>query len=819
MKLNKFFPALLISSLMSSVSLAQLNIKTLAEARGDLHAPEYSTKQRETVIDQAQLFLSNMYVHRELKLKDFGASADFANRLKDLKQKVASVSDDEFHQTMQKIFRDLHDLHTNYTAPLPLGCSYVISPMVFRDVVEDGQQKIIFESIARLFKDREGPHRDAKILDELVAVDGVNINAYMDTVRAESGGANTDAMTVFGLMNLTIRSLSELPVPDNDTVTYTFQGENGRYDIKTDLYAIVNERNCVAAAESRDALGVNSKRRLGVSDTDSENPRVKVWKKFVAPERVMPFSDDILNEIADLQEIRTPAGRITIMSLFTFMPENSSIESLVHRVKEELMKRQLTSDALIVDVRGNGGGAVKLAEELVQIFTPSVVEPMPVRLLPNQLNLEMFMRSNDGSENAWSAETKRAMDASDRYTKPLLLTTTREANRFGQVWFKPVVVLTDASCYSACDLFAAGMQDHAAATVIGTHHATGAGGANVMEYGSFRAVFGGTNNSDNPFVSLPGNQSFRVSWRQTIRVGKNAGKLIENYGITPDIVIPYKRDDLAGGESREVMRSIHREIDKLLPRYKSSIALVSSVRMSNGERAAWVEKVKGVDSVDVMLDGVVVESYKVDSAGEELSIELGDVTGEWENKRFDVVGKISGKTAFRSVRQIYWRGEDTKLTRTGLKEDLKTGLKYTKITTSSGRANDGWQLKNGILRVGSGPNYKASVVSEAFIPLNVEGVRGSVVLNIDFKLQTENGMDMLNIIARDPDTGRETYIYSLDGNLDTTQAVPVEIPHNGKRVEIVLEFESDENWNMVGPEIREINVKSRTSMQPVVPVL
>lgn len=810
MAFKMFFTFFFVTSFYSATSFARPELKKLSEARTELVAPEYTIDQRSLVIDQAQLFLTNMYVHRELKLKEFGPSADFSARLKDLKKKVTTVSDTVFHETMQAIFRDLHDLHTNYSAPLPLRCSYILAPMVFRDVVEQGEQKIVFERIGRSFTTVEGAHRDAKLLDELVAVDGVDIKSYMDIVRSESGGANPDAMTVFGLMNLSVRSLAEAPLPKNDTMTYTLRGDNGLYDVKTDLYAIVNEQNCVASVTGRGATA-NGNMPLGVSRSDSENPRIKIWKKFVAPEIPVPFSDDILNEIASFQAIRTPAGRLTIMNLFTFMPENSSVESLVHRVKEELIKRQATSDALIVDVRGNGGGAVKLAEELIQIFTPSVIEPMPVRLLPNKLNLEMFLRSNDGADNAWSSETRKAMAAGNMYTKPLVLTTPREANRFGQVWFKPVVVLTDAACYSACDLFAAGMQDHAAATVIGTHASTGAGGANVMEYDAFRSVFGGSNNRDNPFVTLPEFQSFRVSWRQTLRVGKNAGKLIENYGVKPDLVIPYTRADLAGGESREVMRGINRVIAKLLPRYKSSIALASTVRMQNNQSATWAEDVKGVDAVEVFLGGNLIETYAVDSAGEQLQIRLDDVKGEWENKRFDVVGKIAGQTAFRAVRQVYWRGQDTKLTKAGIKEDLNSKLKFTKVTTSVGNANDGWQLSQGAMRVGSGPNYKAGIVTEAFMPLNVEGITTSVILEIDFKLQSENGMDILNILARDPDTGRETYIYSLDGSLETPRAVPVEIPHTGKRVEIVLEFESDENWNMVGPEIREITVKPARS--------
>lgn len=806
----RFFAVLAISLVMNATqAFAALNVVKLKDARNELRAPAYTAEERKTMAEQALLFLENMYVHRELKIQDFGVAADPIPRLKDMVNKATTLKDDEFHEAMQKIFRDLHDLHTNYGAPLPLGCSYVIAPLAFRDVVDNGTSKILFERLTRITEKLPGEHKNAKPLDELVAVNGQPIAAYMETVRNESAGANVDAMTVFGLMNLTIRSLAELPVPKEDTITYTLKGAQGNYDIKADLFAVVNEESCVAQTTGNEQ---KKRLRMDLSGTDMENPTIRIWRKYVAPQRATPFADDPLNEIAQVADLDTPAGKITMVQLFTFMPEQSSIEALVHRMKDVLAQRQEKSEGLIIDIRSNGGGAVKLAEELVQIFTPARVEPMPVRFLPNELNLQMFLKSNDGNENGWSQDIRDAMQTHNKYTAPRVLTTVNEANRFGQVWFKPVVVLTDGACYSACDLFAAGMQDHAAATIIGTHAATGAGGANVMEYGAFRAVFGG-DISGNPFKELPGHQSMRVSWRQTLRVGKNAGKLIENAGITPDILIRNTTADIATGESRELMRSIHAEIKKMLPRYKSKTALASSLRINNGDIATWSEDVKGIDSLEVSLDGKILKTIDVDVAGEKVEIKLDDVKGTWENKKFDVVGKIQDKIAFRVVRELYWRGSDIKLTSSGIKENFRSELKFLKTFVAQGSTADAWQTANGTLRVGKGPNYSPNIVTEAFFPLDVSDVREEIGLLIDFSLESEEGMDTMSILVRDPDTGRETYLYTLDGVLALSSPVLLPIPHNGKRVEVVLEFESDENWNMKGPIVKTLGVQSTNSFR------
>ena len=51
-------------------------------------------------------------------------------------------------------------------------------------------------------------------------------------------------------------------------------------------------------------------------------------------------------------------------------------------------------------------------------------------------------------------------------------------NGIGQVYYGPVVLITDALSYSATDIFAAGFQDNEVGLVLGTSGNTGAGGAN-----------------------------------------------------------------------------------------------------------------------------------------------------------------------------------------------------------------------------------------------------------------------------------------------------------------------------------------------------
>ena len=92
---------------------------------------------------------------------------------------------------------------------------------------------------------------------------------------------------------------------------------------------------------------------------------------------------------------------------------------------------------------------------------------------------------------------------------------------------------------------------------------TGAGGANVFEYGYLMQM-----DSDDfpalPFQDLEhGNSNFRVGWRQQVRNGKNAGKIIEDYGIYSDYVIRPRTTDITDSHSTNSSSQLDRIIHVL----------------------------------------------------------------------------------------------------------------------------------------------------------------------------------------------------------------------------------------------------------------
>jgi hypothetical protein len=93
--------------------------------------------------------------------------------------------------------------------------------------------------------------------------------------------------------------------------------------------------------------------------------------------------------------------------------------------------------------------------------------------------------------------------------------------RCRRLYFGPVILVTDARCYSAADIFAAGFQDNGIGPVLGVDGNTGAGGGNVWSVpdllGSLPAA------GDFPFRPLPRGADLSVVIRRLLRVGPNAG--------------------------------------------------------------------------------------------------------------------------------------------------------------------------------------------------------------------------------------------------------------------------------------------------------
>ena len=92
------------------------SIRSIQSFRDTINAQAGLTNaQRLLLIEQAEALLGDLYAH--MPLKRAMHSIDPLQRLRLLKQRVTELTIMEFHAELLDVFKELRDLHTNYTLP------------------------------------------------------------------------------------------------------------------------------------------------------------------------------------------------------------------------------------------------------------------------------------------------------------------------------------------------------------------------------------------------------------------------------------------------------------------------------------------------------------------------------------------------------------------------------------------------------------------------------------------------------------------------------------------------------------------------------
>lgn len=188
---------------------------------------------------------------------------------------------------------------------------------------------------------------------------------------------------------------------------------------------------------------------------------------------------------------------------------------------------------------------------------------------------------------------EQAIEIGAAFSAALPLTPESLANDIGQQYFGPVVLITNARCYSATDMFAAGFQDHRIGTVLGTDDNTGAGGANVWAQGDIMTFFP---ISASPYRPLPNGAGMRVAIRRSLRVGDRAGTPLEDLGVVPDVRHRMTRRDLLEANADLMARA--GELLEAQP--VRELTITDAIRADGSLRLML--RTANVDRVDVFLD-------------------------------------------------------------------------------------------------------------------------------------------------------------------------------------------------------------------------
>ncbi|MEV4088508.1 S41 family peptidase [Nonomuraea fuscirosea] len=605
---------------------------TSGVAKQELHdflrtADKLTLDDRKLLIQQALLLIEQNYVHLPLK-----AAMHAVNPVQRLRLLAARLSRQtpatmgpewRFHAELSEIFHSVRDLHTNYLLPLPYAGKIAYLPYLIEEYYTgDERHYVVTMTVEGFTAPGFGPGV------EVTHWNGVPIDRAVEHNAARFAGSNPGARHARGLQSLTIRPLRLHVPPEESWVVLTYVGADGIRRELRESWRVSDNQPSFVDADRLSVAAVAQGLDLGADEIG------RATKMLYVPEAVTPLETLGGAELtaepaapgADLptsmpgffraRSVVTPSGVFGHLRIFSFSVNDPGafVREFVRLVE------LLPQDGLVVDVRDNGGGHIYAAEFLLQTLTPRPIVPEPTQFVTTALNQRVCGQHKENPTGEidlgpWCPSMEQALETGAVYSGSFRITPADGANAIGQRYFGPVVLITNALCYSATDIFAGGFQDHRIGPVLGTDDSTGAGGANVWTHALLKLLLELPSPvPGSPYQPLPGQAGMRVSIRRTLRVHDLAGTPVEDLGVASDHRHRMTRDDVLHGNADLLARAgellAGRPVRRLDVRVTGT-GLTLSTRL--------------VDRADVYVDGRPAVS--VDVTGPETTVTVPGAAG------------------------------------------------------------------------------------------------------------------------------------------------------------------------------------------------
>ncbi|PZG03292.1 S41 family peptidase [Nonomuraea aridisoli] len=501
---------------------------------------------RRLLVQQALVLVEHNYVHRPLK--EAMHAVNPVQRLRLLAQRLnrqtpATMGPEwRFHAELSEVFHSVRDLHTNYLLPEPYASKVAYLPYLIEEYHTGEERHYVVTMTVEGF--------EAPGFGPGVAVthwNGVPIDRAVEANAARCAGGNPAARHARGLESLTIRPLVLHVPPEESWVVLTYVDADGivrelreGWRVTDNLPSFVDADRLTAAAVAQgldlgtDEIG-RAVRKLYVPQVATAHETVPDARLTAEPAEPGAELPTTMPSIFRARSIVTPSGTFGHLRVFSFNV-NDPGEFVAEFVR---LARLLPQNGLVLDVRGNGGGHIHAAEFLLQTLTPHPITPEPAQFVTTPLNVRLCGRHEENPTGEidlgpWCPSMNQALETGSVYSGGFPITPVAGANAIGQQYFGPVVLITDARCYSATDIFAAGFQDHGIGDVLGADDNTGAGGANVWTHELLKLLMELPSPEEgSPYLPLPGQANMRVSIRRTLRVHALAGTPVEDLGVVP----------------------------------------------------------------------------------------------------------------------------------------------------------------------------------------------------------------------------------------------------------------------------------------------
>ncbi len=580
-------------------------VRTMPQFRTHIAKGSLTDAQRRLVLDQARILIEEIYVH--LPLKRAMHAVDPLQALRLLRHRLDELTETEFHVQLQRIFLGLRDLHTNYILPSRFA-GFAFLGIFLERCVDNGRSAYL---VTKTFDHITGDLQ-LKAGVEVTHWNGTPIQLAVEANAVREAGSNKEARVAQGLQNMTLRAINMSLPPDEDWVDITYKVSGAAHETRVPwrvfesgaevttpgtLPSLPNgvevDPHHLVGMDLRTELTRRVKRQLFAPASLGSEPFTKDATagarkpRVAAPLAAGPVPTNRPDELK-ARVVDTPSGTFGHLRIFTFHMQDQDIDGFVNEVARLLSV--LPPEGLVLDVRGNGGGYVIAAEFLLQFLSPRRITPEPFQFVSTPTTTRLAGTVADYED--WKTSLEEAVTTAAAYSTALPLYPADVVNSVGQVYQGPVVLVTDAQCYSACDIFAAGFQDHEIGPVLGVEANTGAGGANVVTHEDLRTEW-----TDGALKQLPKGAQMRVSLRRCLRVGSRSGQPVEDLGVVPDALHALTRRDLLQ-ENADLMTAAGDLLAQRTPR----LLRFTSAAAGTGKRKLTITA-GAVASIDVYVNG------------------------------------------------------------------------------------------------------------------------------------------------------------------------------------------------------------------------
>ncbi|KAH6571612.1 hypothetical protein BASA60_007084 [Batrachochytrium salamandrivorans] len=488
-----------------------------------------------------------------------------------------------------------------------------------------------------------------------------------------------------------------------------------------------------------------------------------------------------------------------IIKLGNFMPVLTSTDQVDIQAGIKVIRGLLTNqlkntNSLLIDLRENYGGHYIYMSLLGQLFKEDV-KSMSVIMLKNNVTFNIGVKPADPHDSlvkAWYATSPTS-----RYSGLARSRDDSEFHLIGQAYFRPMAVLTDGNCFSACDGFASIVQDNALGTVFGEDGSTGGGGGGPIPLDPLMVRLDPEHFTRMPFTdelsTKNGEHSMQISMAFSTLVRSrpyDGSQWVEDVGIKTEVVVRARMSDIAPNST---VNSQYDRISKHLDDVGKStgkrdlyfISEPQSYEMNAGQLSVDAE-IAGLDYISVQNEnlGTDISVQEISTSRKHVSLFSNYTFASLGNHHLVVTGKAKGKQVLKTYRSvsILPKAED--------RHNLASSpFVFNGPSKSVGIYNDRraiskgeWNNKLGKWVVGDGVSYKAGLESsiESFFTLPVGS---NITISIDVKLESTRENDMLYLSVKS-DGGVETQllqsqsIYAfglidgLSGNVSVSKTVP-----------------------------------------------